>query len=76
MQIITKRRKSKQAQEETRLRLVVFLNKKQGTQKDAATIFGITERSVNKIWNKYKTEGRRSLYSKKRGVQGGKKNKW
>ncbi len=73
MQIITKRRKSKQAQEETRLRLVFFLNKKQGTQKDAATIFGITERSVNKIWNKYKTEGRRSLYSKKRGVQGGKK---
>lgn len=66
-------RKNKQAQEETRLRLVDYLRKKKGTQKSAAEIFNITERAVNKIWNKYLVEGKRSLYSKKRGVQGGKK---
>jgi transposase len=66
-------RKNKQAQEETRLRLVEYLKKRNGTQKQCAEIFGITERAVNKIWNNYKTNGKRSLYSKKRGVQGGKK---
>jgi transposase len=66
-------RKNKQAQEETRLRLVEYLRKKKGTQKSAAEIFCITERAVNKIWSKYLVEGKRSLYSKKRGVQRGKK---
>jgi len=66
-------RKNKQAQEETRLRLVNYLRKKKGTQKSAAEIFCITQRAVNKIWNKYLIEGKRSLYSKKRGIQGGKK---
>lgn len=66
-------RKNKDAQEETRLRVAAYLGKKLGTQKQAAEIFGITERAVNKIWNKYKTEGLRSLYNKKRGVKGGKK---
>eukprot|EP00094_Tigriopus_californicus_P014524 TCALIF_14160-PA protein Name:"Protein of unknown function" AED:0.34 eAED:0.35 QI:0/-1/0/1/-1/1/1/0/315 len=46
-----------------------------GTQKQAGEIFGITERSVNKIWAKYKKGGKRALSSKKRGVQGGKKLK-
>ena len=67
------KRKNKDAQEETRFRIVDFLKNKRGTQKQAAEIFSVTERSVNKTWNKYKTEGRRSLLSKKRGVKGGKK---
>jgi transposase len=71
----TKSRKNKHAQEETRLRLVEYLRKKTGTQKSASEIFGITERAANKIWNKYLSEGKRSLYNKKRGVQGGKKIK-
>lgn len=66
-----KTRKNKLAQEETRFRLVEYLKKKRGTQKQCAEIFGITERAVNKIWNGYKAAGKRSLYSKKRGVRQG-----
>jgi transposase len=66
-------RKNRQAQEETRLRVVDCLRKKLGTQKQAAEIFAITERTVNKIWNKYKAAGKRGLYSRKRGVKQGKK---
>ena len=68
-----KKCKNKDAQEETRFRLVDYLKKKLGTQKQAAEIFSVTERSVNKIWNKYKSEGKRSLISKKRGAKGGNK---
>lgn len=67
------KRKNKDAQEECRFLIVDYLNKKRGTQKQAAEIFSVTERAVNKIWNKYKSEGKRSLISKKRGVKGGKK---
>lgn len=70
-----KKRKNKASQEETRFRIVDYLKNKRGTQKQAAIIFSVTERSVNKIWNKYKNEGKRSLLSKKRGVKGGKKIK-
>jgi len=68
-----KKRKNKEAQEETRFRIVDYLKNKRGTQKQAAEIFSVTERAVNKIWNKYKTEGKRSLVNKKRGVKGGMK---
>lgn len=68
-----KKRKNKDAQEECRFRIVDFLKNKRGTQKQAAEIFSVSERAVNKIWNKYKTEGKRSLHNKKRGVKGGKK---
>lgn len=70
-----KKRKNKQAQEETRYRVVEFLKKEIGTQKQAATLFDITERAVNKIWTKYKAHGKRILRSKKRGVKEGKKIK-
>ena len=70
-----KKRKNKQAQEETRYRVVAFLNKRMGTQKKAAELFGISERAVNKIWAQYKAGGKRSLQSKKRGVKEGKKIK-
>ena len=75
MKTKVKRRKNKDAQEETRFRVAAYLRKKLGTQKQASEIFGITERSVNKIWSQYKQGGKRALYSKKRGVQGGKKLK-
>lgn len=68
-----KKRKNKQAQEETRIRICEYLKKQTGTQKQASIIFGVTERSVNKIWHRYKTLGKRGLASKKRGVQTGKK---
>lgn len=68
-----KPRKNKQAQEETRIRVCEYLKKKLGTQKQASQLFGITERSVNKIWAQYKISGKRGLASKKRGVRTGKK---
>lgn len=70
-----KQRKNKEAQEETRFRIIDYLKNNRGTQKQAAEIFSLTERAVNKIWNKYKTEGKRSLYNKKRGARGGVKIK-
>lgn len=44
---------------------------KRGTQKQASLIFGITERSVNKIWAIYKQGGKRALKRKKRGLKSG-----
>jgi len=70
-----KKRKNKQAQEETRFRVADYLRNKRGTQKQASIVFDITERSVNNIWAQYKKGGKRSLYSKKRGVSEGKKLK-
>lgn len=66
-----KKRKNKQAQEETRYRVAKFLKDKVGTQKQAAKLFDISERAVNKIWAKYKQEGKKGLLSRKRGVKGG-----
>lgn len=71
--MVRKSRKNQQAQEETRYRVVDFLKHKRGTQKQAAVIFSITERAVNKIWAIYKTHGKRGIQSKKRGVKQGKK---
>jgi transposase len=70
-----KKRKNKSAQEETRFRIIDYLQQKLGTQKEASVIFAVTERAVNNIWNKYKREGKRSMYNKKRGAKGGKKIK-
>ena len=68
-----KERGSKDVQEAIRLKVVGYLKRKLGTQKQASEAFGLTLRSVNRIWAKYKSGGSRSLASKKRGVQGGKK---
>ncbi len=75
MKTKVKKRKNQDAQEETRFRVADYLRKKLGTQKQAAEIFGITERAVNKIWAQYRSGGKRALRSKKRGVQGGMKLK-
>ncbi len=68
-----KKRNTKQTQEANRKRIAEFLKNKRGTQEEAAEIFGVTQRAVNKIWAKYKAGGKRNLESKKRGVKGGKK---
>lgn len=68
-----KTRGSKDVQESTRLKVCSYLKKKLGTQNQAAEIFEISIRSVNRIWANYKVKGSRGLQSKKRGVQGGKK---
>lgn len=70
-----KKRGRKEAQEAIRIRVVDYLRKRLGTQKQCAEIFDLTERSINRIWNRYKEEGKRGLASKKRGVKGGKKIK-
>jgi len=66
-----KRRGSKDAQEVIRKRVVSYLKQKRGTQKQASVIFEISERSIRRIWQKYKEGGSRAIVSKKRGVQSG-----
>ena len=68
-----KKRGNKDVQEATRLKVCAYLKKKLGTQKQAAEIFLLSIRSVNRIWATYITRGSRGVQSKKRGVQGGKK---
>lgn len=68
-----KKRGSKDVQEATRLKVCAYLKKNLGTQKQAAEIFVLSIRSVNRIWATYKIKGSRGVQSKKRGVQGGKK---
>jgi transposase len=70
--LVTKRG-TVQAQEAIRLKVVGYLQKKLGTQNQCAEVFELSERSVNRIWSKYRQGGKRSLNNKKRGVQGGKK---
>lgn len=69
----TKERGSAGVQEAVRQKVVSYLKKELGTQQQASEIFGLSIRSVNRIWARYKDGGSRSLASKKRGVQGGKK---
>ena len=73
MQAKHKKRKTQETQESNRILIAEFLKKKKGTQKEAAEIFELTERAVNKIWAKYLIGGKRSLKSKKRGTKEGKK---
>ena len=68
-----KKRGNKDAREAIRFKVVDYLKKKLGIQKQAAEIFGITERSVNRIWASYNKGGKRSVAKSKRGVKGGKK---
>ena len=68
-----KKRGNKDIQEAIRLKVCTYLKKNLGTQKQASEIFGLSIRSVNRIWATYKIKGSRGVQSKKRGVQGGKK---
>jgi transposase len=68
-----KKRGSKSAQEAIRFKVIAYLRKELGTQKQCSIVFGLEERSVNRMWHKYRTEGRKGLTSKKRGTKGGSK---
>jgi transposase len=61
------------AQATIREQAVEYLKKKKGTQQQASEIFGLSRSGIEKIWRKYKAEGKRGIIEKKRGVQGGKK---
>lgn len=61
------------AQATIREQAVEYLKKKKGTQQQASEIFGLSRSGIEKIWRKYKIEGKRGIIEKKRGVQGGKK---
>ena len=52
-----------------RIQIIEFLKNKQGTQGQAAELFGVSIRFVNKIWGKYKKEGTQGIEIKKRGVK-------
>lgn len=69
------RRRSASAQAAIRKQIVEYLKKELGTQQQAAEVFGMSLRGVNRIWIKYKRGGSNSIKEKKRGVQGGKKLK-
>lgn len=56
--------KNKQTQEVTYMNKVEYVYENRGIQKEAA-IWATTERSVNKIRNKYKLEYIRVMYCKK-----------
>ena len=60
-------------QESMRKLVVRYLRRKEGTQEDAARVFGLSKSAVSKIWARYKKEGSKGLGSRKRGVRGGKK---
>ena len=67
------RYRSASAQAAIREQVIDYLKKQLGTQSQAAEIFGLHIRSVNRMWAKYKSGGSRNIKEKKRGVQGGKK---
>ncbi len=67
------RNRTASAQAAIREQIVAYLKKKKGTQEQAAEIFGLNIRSVNRIWAKYKKGGNRNIKEKKRGVREGKK---
>jgi transposase len=67
------RHRTSSAQATIREQAIQYLKNKRGTQGQAAEIFGLHIRSVNRMWAKYKLGGSRNIKEKKRGVQGGKK---
>ncbi len=66
-------RGSSSAQEKIRHLVVNYLKQKQGTQQQAASLYGLTLNGVQKIWRRYQEKGIRGLKAKKRGVREGKK---
>ena len=67
------RNRSASAQAAIREQVVHYLKKKMGTQLQAAEVFGLSQRAVNKIWANYRKGGIRAIREKKRGVREGKK---
>jgi len=67
------RNRTASAQATMREQAVAFLKKKRGTQKQASEIFGLSQSGIEKIWRKYKVDGKSGIRERKRGVKGGKK---
>lgn len=67
------RNRTASAQATVREQAVDFLKKNRGTQKQASEIFGLSQSGIEKIWRKYKVDGKPGIRERKRGVQGGKK---
>jgi transposase len=69
-----KKCRGKQCCQESIRKLVVrYLRTKEGTQANAAKVFGLSKSAVSKIWTRYKNEGANSVRSRKRGSRVGKK---
>jgi transposase len=56
-----------EVQEAIRIRVAFFLKAGKGTQRQAADVFMVSIRAVEKIWKQYKAGGRKALAAKKRG---------
>lgn len=67
------RNRTASAQATIREQVIDYLKKKRGSQAQAAEIFGLHIRSVNRMWARYKVGGTRNIKANKRGVKGGKK---
>jgi transposase len=69
-----KKCRGKQCCQERNRKLVIrYLRANEGTQEDAARVFGLSKSAVSKIWVRYKKEGANSVRSRKRGSRVGKK---
>lgn len=64
------RKLSPAVQEALRLRVINFLKSRKGTQRQAADIFQLSLRAVEKIWKRYKEGGKKAVRQKKRGPKG------
>ena len=62
-----KKRGSKEVQEAIRLKVCAYLKNNLGTQKQAAEIFELSIRSVNRIWCNYKIKGSWGFTKQKTG---------
>lgn len=67
------RNRTASSQAVIREQVVDYLKKGRGSQREAAEIFGLHIRSVNRIWALYRKGGLRLIREKKRGVREGKK---
>ena len=67
MKKLDARKLSPTAQEAIRFRVVDFLKKRKGTQRQAADFFQLSLWAVEKIWKRYKQGGVQALKLKKRG---------
>lgn len=63
------KRLSASAQEAIRMRVVHYLQTKQGTQAQAAAAFMLSLSAVKKIWSRYLQQGETALQAHKRGPQ-------
>jgi transposase len=67
------KRGNKESQETKRKLVVDYLKREQGTHAEAAKLYQLSKSAVDKIWLRYKANGKAGLANKKRGVKGGKK---